>query len=98
MIDGYKPGQIQNAAELYSPESGICLDVLTTQPGVQIYTGNWLKGCPEGKKGIIYNDYDAVAIECQHFPDSPNKPEYPSTVLREGEVYQEAIIYSLSIR
>lgn len=98
VIDGYKPGQIQNAAELYSPESGICLDVLTTQPGVQIYTGNWLKGCPEGKKGIIYNDYDAVAIECQHFPDSPNKPEYPSTVLREGEVYQEAIIYSLSIR
>ena len=98
VIDGYEPGQIQNAAELYSPESGICLDVLTTQPGVQIYTGNWLKGCPEGKKGIIYNDYDAVAIECQHFPDSPNKPEYPSTVLREGEVYREAIIYSLSIR
>lgn len=98
VIDGYEPGQIQTAAELYSSESGIALEVLTTQPGVQIYTGNWLDGCPAGKDGAIYKDYDAVAIECQHFPDSPNKPDYPSVVLREGEVYEEAIIYSFSIR
>lgn len=98
VIDGYEPGQIQNAAELYSPESGICLEVLTTQPGVQVYTGNWLDGCPEGKNGAIYHDYDAVAIECQHFPDSPNKEDYPSTVLREGETFEEAIIFSFSIR
>lgn len=98
VIDGYEPGQIQNAAELFSPESGICLEVLTTQPGVQIYTGNWLEGSPLGKHGLVYKDYDAVAIECQHFPDSPNKPDYPSTVLRENQIFQEAIIFSFSVR
>lgn len=98
VIDGYEPGQIQNAAELFSPESGICLEVLTTQPGVQIYTGNWLDGSPLGKSGVAYKDYDAVAIECQHFPDSPNKVEYPSTVLRENQIFQEAIIFSFSVR
>lgn len=98
VIDGYEPGQIQNAAELFSPESGIFLEVLTTQPGVQVYTGNWLEGSPLGKKGVVYKDYDAVAIECQHFPDSPNKPDYPSTVLRENQIFQEAIIFSFSVR
>lgn len=98
VIDGYEPGQIQNAAELFSPESGIFLEVLTTQPGVQIYTGNWLEGSPLGKHGLVYKDYDAVAIECQHFPDSPNKPDYPSTVLRENQIFQEAIIFSFSVR
>ena len=98
VIDGYTPGQIQTAAELYSPESGRVLEVLTTQPGVQIYTGNWLEGCPAGKSGHVYHDYDAVAIECQHYPDSPNKPEYPTTVLRPGEVFEQAIIFSFSVR
>lgn len=98
VIDGAEPGQIQTAAELYSPRSGRVLEVLTTQPGVQIYTGNWLSGCPEGKCGRSYNDYEGVAIECQHFPDSPNKGEYPSTVLRPGEVFEEAIIFAFSIR
>lgn len=98
VIDGAEPGQIQTAAELYSPESGRFLEVLTTQPGVQVYTGNWLSGCPVGKCGRSYNDYDGVAIECQHYPDSPNKPEYPSTVLRPGEVYEEAIIFAFGVR
>ena len=98
VIDGYTPGQIQTAAELYSPESGRVLEVLTTQPGVQIYTGNWLEGCPVGKSGHIYHDYDAVAIECQHYPDSPNKPDYPTTTLRPGEVFEQAIIFSFSVR
>lgn len=98
VIDGYEKGQIQAAAELYSPESGRVLEVFTTQPGVQVYTGNWLSGCPAGKCGRSYNDYDGVAIECQHFPDSPNEPEYPSTVLRPGEVYEEAIIFAFSVR
>lgn len=98
VIDGYQLGQIQTAAELYSPASGRVLEVLTTQPGVQIYTGNWLEGCPEGKGGHIYHDYDAVAIECQHFPDSPNEAEYPSTELRPGEVFEQAIIFSFSVR
>ena len=97
VIDGYEPGQIQSAAELCSPESGRMVEVLTTQPGVQVYTGNWLAGCPEGKCGRFYNDYDGVAIECQHYPDSPNKQEYPSTVLRPGEVFEEAIIFAFKV-
>ena len=98
VIDGYEPGQIQEAAELYAPESGRVLNVYTTQPGVQVYTGNWLAGCPVAKCGRSYNDYDGVAIECQNFPDAPNKPEYPSAVLRPGEVYQQAIIFAFGVR
>ena len=94
LIDGYIPGQLATAAELWAAKSGRHLEVLTTQPAVQIYTGNWLKGCPMGKSGRAYEDYDGVAIECQHCPDSPNRPEYPSTVLRPGEVYEEAIIFA----
>lgn len=93
-IDGYMPGQIQEAAVLSSKVSGRTLKVFTTQPGIQVYTGNWLEGCPEGKRGRIYHDYCAVALECQHFPDSPNKPSYPSTILKPGKNYHEAIIFA----
>ena len=86
------------AAELYSPESGRTLQIYTTQPGIQIYTGNWLSGSPEGKCGRSYGDYEGVAMECQKYPDSPNEPDYPSTVLRPGETYKEAIIFSFGIR
>ena len=72
LIDGWEAGQLQSAATLYSPESGRALEVLTTQPAVQIYTGNWLAGCPRAKCGRSYFDYEGVAIECQHCPDSPN--------------------------
>ena len=98
LIDGYEPGQLQTAAELYDPASGRLLEVISTQPAVQVYTGNWLDGSPKGKGGVEYHEYDAVAIECQHLPDSPNQPDYPSTELRPGETYQEAIIYSFSVR
>lgn len=98
VLDDYTPGQMGKAASLYSETSGRLLEVFTTQPGVQIYTGNWLEGCPEGKGGRIYHDYDAVAIECQHFPDSPNKADYPSVVLREGESFNEAIIFAFSTK
>lgn len=97
VIDGAEPGMIQSAAELYSPESGRVMEVLTTQPGVQIYTGNWLSGCPQGKSGA-YGDYYGVAIECQNFPDAPNKEDYPSPVLRPGEVYEQAIIFAFGVR
>ena len=98
VIDGYVPGQIQTAATLVGPASGRCLEVVTSQPGVQIYTGNWLEGCPAGPDGKQYHDYDAVAIECQHFPDSPNKPEYPSTVLFPGQDFEECIIWAFTVR
>ena len=98
VIDGYEPGQIQEAAELYSPESGRVLNVYTTQPGVQIYTGNWLADSPVAKCGRNYNDYDGVAIECQNFPDAPNKADYPSPVLRPGELYEQAIIFAFGVK
>ena len=98
IIDGAQKGQIQTAAELYSEKSGRFLEILTTQPAIQVYTGNWLEGCPVGKGGHIYHDYSAVALECQHLPDSPNKPDYPSTVLRPGETFEEAIIFAFSVK
>lgn len=94
LVDGYFPGQLQEAAELSSPVSGRVLKVYTTQPGIQVYTGNYLTGCPKGKRGRIYKDYEAVALECQHFPDSPNHPDYPTTVLRPHKVFHEAIIFA----
>ena len=98
VIDGYEPGQIQEAAELYAPESGRLLNVYTTQPGVQVYTGNWLAGSPVAKCGRSYDDYDGVAIECQNFPDAPNKADYPSAVLRPGDFYEQAIIFAFGVR
>ncbi|MDE6170530.1 MAG: galactose-1-epimerase, partial [Duncaniella sp.] len=67
--------------------------VLTTQPGMQIYTGNWLEGCPESISGHNYHAYDGVAIECQNYPDAPNHTDFPSSVLRPGEEYNETIIF-----
>ena len=98
VIDGYTPGQLQEAAELWSNRTGRTLKVFTTQPGIQVYTGNWLNGCPKGKRGRVYHDYDAVALECQHFPDSPNRPEYPSTVLKPGKIFHEAIIFAFGVK
>ncbi len=97
IIDDYMPGQLQEAAELYSPRSGRELKVYTTQPGIQVYTGNWLEGCPEGKRRRKYHDYCGVALECQHFPDSPNHKDYPSTELKPGKVMHEAIIFAFGI-
>lgn len=94
LIDGAMPGQLSSAAELWGPVSGRHLEVLTTQPAVQVYTGNWLSGCPASPSGYAYKDYDAVAIECQHTPDAPNQPAFPSTILRPGEIYEEAIIWA----
>lgn len=98
VVDGWQDGQLQEVAELSSPASGRVLRVFSTQPGVQVYTGNWLEGCPAGKDGAVYHDYSAVAIECQHFPDSPNKPEYPSTLLKAGETFTQAIIFAFSVQ
>ena len=96
LIDGAMPGQLSTAAELWGPKSGRHVEILTTQPAVQVYTGNWLKGSPVGKTGREYEDYDAVAIECQHTPDAPNQPGFPTTVLHPGEVLEEAIIWAFT--
>lgn len=94
IIDGYQDGQLLEAAVLSSDKSGRTLTVHTTQPGIQVYTGNYLAGCPAGKGGAVYEDYSAVALECQHFPDSPNRPDFPTTRLNPGETYQQAIIFA----
>ena len=98
VIDGAEPGQLQFCCELYAPESGRTLNIHTTQPGVQVYTGNWLEGCPAGKNGHAYGNNEGIAIECQNYPDAPNKEDYPDCVLLPGEVYQQAIIYAFGIR
>lgn len=96
VIDGWNPGELRHAATLEDPKSGRVLDVLTTQPGVQIYTGNWLAGSPANKAGRSYNDYDGVAIECQGLPDSINHPQFPSVELKPDETYSETIIFKFS--
>jgi len=98
LIDTYEEGQLQEAAELWSNTSGRSVKVYTTQPGIHVYTGNWLEGCPKGKRGKTYHDYDCVAMECQHFPDSPNKPDYPTTVLAPGKVFKQAIIWAFGLK
>ena len=94
VIDGYEKGKLIPVAELKGPKSGRHLLVETTQPGMQIYTGNWLDGCPESISGHAYKDYDGVAIECQGFPDAPNKSQFPSPVLRPDEEYDETIKFT----
>jgi aldose 1-epimerase len=73
------------------------LEVLTTEPGVQLYTGNGLHSGPPGKGGRSYPPHAALALEPQHFPDSPNHPQFPSTVLRPGQEYQSRTVYRFSI-
>jgi aldose 1-epimerase len=84
------------AAELSHEGTGRLVQIYTTQPGIQVYTGNWLSGCPTGKNGHVYEDYSGVALECQALPDSPNKPNFPNTFLRSGEEYKETIIFKFS--
>lgn len=84
------------AVELYCEDSGICLTVYTDEPGIQVYTGNFLDGTVRGKKGVVYNQRTAICLETQHYPDSPNKPEWPSVVLRPGETYTSHCIYAFS--
>jgi len=81
------------AARLHSPLSGIALEVYTDEPGMQVYTGNMLDGSQVGKGGKPFGKQTAVCLETQHFPDSPNKPHWPSTVLEPGDTYQSTCIY-----
>lgn len=87
----------QLAASLVSPVSGIKLEVYTNEPGIQVYTGNFLDGTLTGKKGIVYQQRAAVCLETQHFPDSPNKADWPSVVLEPGATYNSRVIYKFSV-
>lgn len=88
---------IAHCATCVSPKTGIAMEVFTTEPGVQLYTGNWMTGNLIGKNGQRYPARAALCLETQHFPDSPNKPEYPSTVLRPGETFSSSTIYAFTI-
>ncbi len=86
------------AATVHDPITGRTMDVLTEEPGVQFYSGNFLDGQLTGKGGVNYQHRSGFCLETQHFPDSPNQPEFPSTVLRPGEVYSTATVYRFSVR
>lgn len=90
-----QPKELALAATLYEPVSGRKMDVLTTQPGVQIYTANWVEKQP-GKYGKTYAEQDSVCLETQNFPNSPNIAHFPSSVLRPGEKYEEWCVYRFS--
>ena len=82
---------------LESPKTGIVLDVYTNEPGIQVYVGNFLDGTIMGKKGIVYNQRASVCLETQKYPDTPNKPDWPSAVLRPGEKYNSHCVFKFSI-
>lgn len=87
----------QKCASLESPKTGIVLDVYTNEPGIQVYAGNFLDGSLTGKKGIRYNQRASVCLETQKYPDTPNKPGWPSAVLRPGGKYTSQCIFKFSV-
>ncbi len=91
-------GELAFAASAYEPESGRYMEVFTTEPGVQLYTGNHLRGNEIGKSGVAYTKRTGFCLETQHFPDSPNKPQFPSTLLQSGETFQSTTIYKFSVK
>jgi aldose 1-epimerase len=93
-----KGGKLTEAAEVYDPSSGRVLKVLTDQPGIQFYSGNFLDGTVKGKGGKPEELRSALCLETQHFPDSPNHPDFPTTELKPGQRYHTVTVYSLSAR
>ena len=91
-------GKLAAVARVYEPKSGRVMTLLTTEPGVQFYTGNCLEDVCPGKGGKRYSARHGLCLEPQHYPDSPNRPEFPSVVLRPGETYKNTIIYRFSTR
>lgn len=85
------------AAKVTSPASGISLEVYTNEPGIQVYTGNFLDGTVTGKKGIVYKQRTGICLETQHYPDSPNKPEWPSVILEPGQNYYSKCVYKFGV-
>ena len=97
VIDSPGEGRFALAAELYDPSSGRVMRVSTDQPGVQFYSANYLKDLA-GKGGRIYGKHAGLCLETQHFPDSPNQPSFPSTVLRPGETFRSTTVHAFSVR
>jgi len=85
------------AAKVTEPTTGRILEVWTTEPGIQFYTGNFLDGSLAGRGGVRYQKHSGFCLEAQHFPDSPNKPQFPSTILRPGQVYRQTTLYKFRV-
>jgi aldose 1-epimerase len=92
----HPPGQLAEAADVYEPTTGRILQVLTTEPGLQFYTGNFLDGSITGKEGRVYNRRFAFCLETQHFPDSPNHARFPSTELKPGQEFHSVTVFQFS--
>jgi aldose 1-epimerase len=90
--------ELSLGATVYHPQSGRFMEMLTTEPGMQFYTSNFLDGKLKGKDRKAYGKYAALCLEAQHFPDSPNQPLFPNTILRPGEKYHQTTIYRFSIK
>ncbi|WP_075086126.1 aldose epimerase family protein [Mariniblastus fucicola] len=93
-----KEGQLTLAAKVHEPESGRMMEVHTTEPGIQFYSGNFLDGRLKGKSGKTYLHRGGFCLETQHFPDSPNQPSFPSTILQPGESYQSQTVFKFSAK
>lgn len=98
VLDRVTKDGLDPAAQVYDPLSGRTLLVLTTQPAVQLYTGNFLDGSLQGKGGAAYTKRKALCLETQHYPDSPNQPGFPSTVLKPGQTYRSTTVYRFGVR
>jgi aldose 1-epimerase len=79
------------------PTTGISLQVYTDEPGIQVYSGNFLDGTVTGKKGITYQQRTGICLETQHYPDSPNKPQWPSVILEPGQTYTSHCIFKFGV-
>jgi aldose 1-epimerase len=92
------PGLSNPAATVYEPTTGQVMELFTTEPGLQLYSGNFLDGKTRGKQGKLYPHRGGLCLEAQHYPDSPNQPSFPSTLLRPGETYHQTTTYKFSTR
>jgi len=93
-----KNGEMKVAARVYDPKTGRVLTESTTEPGVQFYSGNSLTGTNVGKTGVVYGKYAGFCLETQHYPDSPNQPAFPSTLLKPGETMRSETVYAFSVQ
>ncbi len=93
-----KEGELSLAAQVYEPSSGRVMEIYTTEPGIQFYCGNFLDGRLKGKSGKPYVHRGGFCLETQHFPDSPNQPNFPSTILKPGETYESKTVFKFSAK
>lgn len=98
VLNNYEPHKLRRVAEIFEPSTGIIMTVESDQPGLLIYTGNYLDGTQVGKYGERYGRRTGFVLETQHYPDSPHHPDFPSTLLREGEIYRHDTVFTFRVK